>query len=103
MTKKKATARALSEIITAAGSPAELAVLLEGMLTPGELEEVIVRWELLCRLLDGQTQRDIAHELGISLGKIARGSRLLKYGPVEFRRIIGKVRKHGLTRTDTDR
>ena len=50
-----------------------------------------MRWRLLVLLERGTTQRDIARELGISLGKIARGSRLLKYGPEEFRALLLRI------------
>jgi len=81
----------LTRILGHADTAAELAVLLEGLLTPQEVEEAVVRWRLMLRLLSGQTQRDIGHDLGISLGTIARGSRLLKYGPPEFRRLIERL------------
>lgn len=87
-------ANRLSKIFTQPRGEAEMAVFLEGMLTPQELEEVIVRWELLKRLLQGETQREIAHELGISLGKISRGSRLLKYGPPDFKELVERIMKN---------
>ncbi len=83
--------RQLSGIILGTKGRHELEVLLEGLLTPQELEEIIMRWQLLCLLDEGETQRDIAHKLGISLGKIARGSRLLKYGPEEFRELFRRL------------
>ncbi len=66
-------------------------IFLEGLLTPSELEEVICRWRLMQRLRAGQTQRQIARELGVSLGKISRGSRLLKYGSPQFRELLRKI------------
>ena len=68
----------------------ELEVLLEGLLTPKESDEIVLRWRLVRSLLQGETQRDIAEDNHISLGKIARGSRLLKYGPQKFRSLIRK-------------
>ena len=59
--------------------------------------QVVQRWRLMVLLLQGTTQREISHELGISLGKIARGSRLLKYGPPSFRDLANRLlveRKH---------
>ncbi|MDT8391364.1 MAG: Trp family transcriptional regulator [Lentisphaeria bacterium] len=81
----------LSQIISRVDDDAELNILLEGLLTPHELEEAMTRWQLLVMLETGVTQRDIAKHLGISLGKIARGSRLLKYGPTEFERLFRKI------------
>lgn len=92
---KRASLEKLSQIVGRAGNREEVMVLLEGLLTPHELDEAMTRWQLMAKLEAGVTQRDIAKQLGISLGKIARGSRLLKYGPPEFeelfRRIAGEL------------
>lgn len=55
-----------------------MACLFREMLTEKELNDVILRWELLKDLHRGETQRTIALKHGISLCKITRGSRLLK-------------------------
>lgn len=81
----------LSHLIAQARDRRELEVLLQGLLTPQELDEVVLRWRLMAALLAGKRQRDISRELGISLGKIARGSRLLKYGPPEFRELAEQL------------
>ena len=78
----------LRHIFGLAQTPEDLDRLLEGLLTPQEIEELVKRWRLLRRLLQGEPQRQNAGELGISLGKIARGSRLLKYGPGDFRALV---------------
>ncbi len=85
-------ARELGEIFAAVSGAEEMAVFLEGMLTPSELEEVMCRWRLMLKLEAGETQREIARDLGISLGKISRGSRLLKYGSTEFAEILAGIR-----------
>ncbi len=51
---------------------------LRSILTPRELHDLSVRWELVKRLRRGTSQRTIARELGVSLCKITRGSRELK-------------------------
>lgn len=81
----------LSGLILQTRDRQELEALLQGLLTPQELDEVVQRWRLVALLLQGTTQRDISHELGISLGKIARGSRLLKYGPPNFRELATRL------------
>jgi TrpR family trp operon transcriptional repressor len=81
----------LSSVLSQARNEQELQVFLEGLLTPREIEEITFRWRLMLRLMRGQPQREIGHELGVSLGKIARGSRLLKYGPPEFRQLLERV------------
>ena len=81
----------LSGLILQTRDRQELEVLLQGLLTPQELDEIVQRWRLMALLLQGTTQREISHELGISLGKIARGSRLLKYGPPSFRQLATRL------------
>jgi TrpR family transcriptional regulator, trp operon repressor len=83
----------LLKILSMARSPAELESLLDGLLTPQEIEELVKRWKLMCRLVEEMPQRRISHELGVSLGKIARGSRLVKYGPEPFRRLLKRSLK----------
>jgi len=48
------------------------------ILTPTEKETIQLRWDLMKRLHEGESQRHIAAELGISLCKITRGSKILK-------------------------
>ena len=48
------------------------------LFTPAELKDFTLRWALLKLLKKNYTQRDIASQLGISLCKITRGSRLIK-------------------------
>jgi Trp operon repressor len=78
----------LTEIFRLPRNREETAQLLDGLLTPQEMEEFVKRWRLLLRLMAKQPQRRISRELGISLGTISRGSRLLKYGPVAFRTLV---------------
>ena len=82
----------LSKILAQAENRRELETLLEGLLTPGEIQEAVFRWRLMKRLLRGDTHRKISADLGVSLGKIARGSRLLKYGPEEFRELVERFK-----------
>jgi TrpR family trp operon transcriptional repressor len=81
----------LADILLRTRNHEELAVVLQGLLTPSELEGIHLRWRLLQCLEAGFTQRDISQRLGISLGKIARGSRLMKYGEDEFCRVVRRI------------
>ena len=46
--------------------------------TDAERSDLDLRWELMKRLHEGVAQREIASELGISLCKITRGSKIVK-------------------------
>lgn len=51
---------------------------LDEILTPAEKNALALRWQLMKKLKQGVPQRQIASELGISLCKITRGSKILK-------------------------
>lgn len=58
--------------------PRELETFLSELLTPAELHDLVLRWELLELLERGVSQRKVAEALGISLCKITRGAKILK-------------------------
>ena len=68
----------LIQIIAGVTSEAEMAGLLSELLTPGELADITMRWQLLKELYQGEPQRAIAARHRISLCKITRGSKQLK-------------------------
>ena len=61
---------------------------LHNILTPGELDEISKRLQIVKLLLKGVSQRDVAKKLGVSMGTVSRGSRELKYGENGFRKIL---------------
>ncbi|MDY0175532.1 MAG: Trp family transcriptional regulator [Lentisphaeria bacterium] len=83
----------LADILGSLEKGPELEMFLHGLLTPSEIEEIINRWHLLCALEEGETHRQISARLGVSLGKIARGSRLIKYGDEKFVNIVRKIKR----------
>lgn len=82
----------LATLLAQAESSHDFEMLVEGLLTPAEVEEVMRRWRLLQRLVAGQTQREISREMKVSLGKISRGSRMLKYGLPEFADLMRRLK-----------
>ena len=72
---------ALARFAAAAASVtdrAEMETFLAELLTPNELHDLVLRWELLELLEQGVSQRQVAAALGISLCKITRGAKVLK-------------------------
>ena len=67
--------------------------VLDALLTPPEKARIGLRWRLVCLLSAGVPQRVIAKRLGISLCKITRGSRELKFKPA-FRKIVDDYSKN---------
>lgn len=61
---------------------------LAEMLTAAERRTLALRWELMRRLRAGHPQRGIARDLGVSLCKITRGSRVLRNPASVSRRLL---------------
>lgn len=68
----------LSRLLACTDDPRLVEAVLTALLTPSEAHDLSARWELVKRLDAGQTQRQIARDLHLSLCKITRGSRELK-------------------------
>ncbi len=68
----------LEAAVAALESPAQAGQFLRELLTPGELHDLALRWELVELLAAGVPQRQIAAKLGVSLCKITRGAKILK-------------------------
>ncbi len=66
---------------------------LMSILTEYEIGEISSRWELVKLLDEGESQRNIAKKLGLSLCKITRGSKELKKKPSVFKYMIDEYRK----------
>ncbi|CAG37693.1 unknown protein [Desulfotalea psychrophila LSv54] len=60
--------------------PEEMELFFDEMLTPKEINDLCMRWQILRGLRAGESQRAIAAKHGMSLCKITRGSKVLKDG-----------------------
>ncbi len=58
--------------------PERLQAFFEEILTENERKDLTLRWRLMKMLKAGVPQRKIAAELGVSLCKITRGSKIIK-------------------------
>ena len=67
-----------ADAATCVTDPRELEKFLSELLTPAELHDLVLRWELLELLEQGVSQRKVAETLGVSLCKITRGAKILK-------------------------
>jgi TrpR family trp operon transcriptional repressor len=70
----------LIHLLASARTEAELAELLKSLLTPSEWEELVKRWQIVKRLIEGAPQRDVRDDLEVSIATVTRGSRELQYG-----------------------
>lgn len=85
--------QALHGLFASVRNAKEAELLLEDILTPRELSSVAERWRLVQALTSGMKQRDINKKLKISISKITRGSRALRYGRGGFALFIKRVKK----------
>ena len=79
----------LADILSNINKPDEITRFFDEILTDKEKKDILLRWELMKMLERGIPQRTIASELGISLCKITRGSKILK----SEGSVIGKILK----------
>lgn len=80
--RRSAALRAMERVFVSITDPGAMSRFFDEVFTPAERRDLALRWELMRRLHRGDPQRKIAAELGISLCKITRGSRVLKEGSV---------------------
>lgn len=78
----------VSRAFTLPQSTHEMILFLQAILTPDELEQTALRWQIIKRLLNSDSQRDVAEQLNISLATITRGSREIKHGSGIFQKIF---------------
>jgi len=78
----------LTEVISGIASPDDIEKFFMEILTENERKDLSLRWDLLKKLHRNIPQRAIASELGISLCRITRGSRILKSGDSIIKSIL---------------
>jgi len=76
------------EVFVRTNSVQEMQKLFEELFTQREKYDFALRWRLMKDLYDGKSQREIAHNLGISLCKITRGSKILKNEDSQMNQIL---------------
>ncbi len=79
----------LSHAISSLKTPSEVEGLLCELLTPCELRDLTLRWELMELLSKGESQRKISDKLGVSLCKITRGAKILQSKKSVVTRFVG--------------
>ena len=96
--KKKRLPELPTELLRALArldSPEAIGQVMNELLTPSEVEALGERWEIMKRLTAGQSQREVAAELGVSITTVSRGSRQLKYGQGGFQVALKALEKKG--------
>ncbi len=91
--KKTKAMEELTRALAATSDPRAILRFLNSLLTPNEIREIASRWELVKLLDRGDSQRQIARQLGLSLCKITRGSRELKKKDSPFKLMITTLEK----------
>ena len=83
----------ITQILSEIDDPEDIEQFLIEIMTENERKDLSLRWDLMRKLHDGIPQRAISAELGISLCKITRGSKILKSEDSIITRILkGKMR-----------
>jgi len=61
-------------------SASEMLDFLKGILTPKELEELVMRLQIVKLLKKGLPHQEIARRLGVGVATVTRGSREIRMG-----------------------
>lgn len=85
--------RELCELFASVRTHREAEMLLRDILTPQEIETIAERWQLIQAMASGLSQRKIATRCKVSISKITRGSRVMKYGTGGFKYFLRKLKK----------
>jgi TrpR family trp operon transcriptional repressor len=83
----------LYRLFASVKSREEAEKLLLDILTPQEMDSLAERWQLIQELARGTPQRKIAKKLKLSISKITRGSRMMKYGSGGFRLFLERLKR----------
>jgi TrpR family trp operon transcriptional repressor len=67
----------LADVFCRIGERKQMLAFFDEIFTPAERKDLLLRWKLMKMLKNGITQRKIVSELGISLCKITRGSKII--------------------------
>ncbi|NQV50432.1 MAG: helix-turn-helix domain-containing protein [Candidatus Marinimicrobia bacterium] len=89
--KQVYTHQELAGILSSISDEEEMGKLLQDFLTPQELEDLVLRWEIIKLLHTGMPQREIAKQLGVAIGTVSRGARELKYGHNGFTQLLNRL------------
>lgn len=68
----------LLQLILHTKSTTRLHALLTELLTPNELQEIPMRWQIIKELVRGTPQREIATKLKVGIATVTRGARELQ-------------------------
>jgi TrpR family transcriptional regulator, trp operon repressor len=82
------SAEKLIDVFCRIGESETMKKFFTEIFTPAEIDDFVLRWRLMEMLHNGVQQREIAAELGISLCKITRGSKILRTGNSITERIL---------------
>lgn len=85
----------LARILSSISDEEQMGKLLQDFFTPQELEDLILRWEIIKLLHAGLPQREIAKQLGVAIGTVSRGARELKYGHNGFVELLKSMEAPG--------
>ena len=78
----------LTEVLSEITSSEEIEKFFMEILTENERKDLSLRWDLLKKLHMNKPQRVISAELGISLCRITRGSKILKSADSIIKKIL---------------
>ena len=93
MTKEQRYIKECIAILSSIKDPKLLEAFLVDILTPVEMGEVAKRWQIVLKLERGESQRQIAKDLGVGIATVTRGSKELANKKGGFRQVLDMYNK----------
>lgn len=90
MDRARLIEKELCDVIVSLRSGREAAEFIQCLLTPSERRKVAERWQVVKRLVKGETHREVRDALKVGIATVSRGARELKYGNGAFQKIYRK-------------
>lgn len=66
---------------------------LRDLLTPRELKDISLRWQIIKQLNDGIPQRQVARNLSVSVATVTRGSKELADKHGGFKKVLERINR----------
>jgi TrpR family trp operon transcriptional repressor len=71
-------------LLVSLSNKAQATEFLDSVFTPSEVGEFSTRLEIVKRLKNNQTQRQVANDLNVGIATVSRGAREVKNGKFKF-------------------
>jgi TrpR-related protein YerC/YecD len=85
------TTERLAEVFLMPNGPREMRDLLTDLLTPQEIETIVLRWRNAKLVAEGLTREEVREKTGSSLATISRARRIVDHGTGIIKTLVERL------------